>query len=33
MEKAIDGGKPGALTGKLMKAYRALVKKETSAKK
>jgi len=31
--KAIAGGKPGALTGKLMKAYRALVKKETSAKK
>jgi branched-subunit amino acid aminotransferase/4-amino-4-deoxychorismate lyase len=28
--KAIAGGKPGALTGKLMKAYRALVKKETS---
>jgi branched-chain amino acid aminotransferase len=28
--KAIAGGKPGALTGTLMKAYKALVKKETT---
>jgi len=31
--KPISDGKPGALTGKLMKAYKALVKKETSALK
>ena len=31
--KPIADGKPGALTGKLVKAYKALVKKETSALK
>ena len=31
--KLIADGKPGALTGKFMKAYRALVRKETSALK